>query len=227
MERLALLALLVQETVAMTASGFELNPELGKYVESCERELELIPAERRAILDQLARYVADCHARKETARIVFICTHNSRRSQLAQIWGAAAAARHRIEDVETYSGGTEVTAFNPRSIAALSRAGWKIEGNSTVSNPHYHVKSHSGGETWECFSKVYNQPPNPNSRFCAVMTCSDADEACPSIPGASHRIALPYNDPRMSDDSPEETVRYDAVCRQIAREMLYVFSPNH
>jgi hypothetical protein len=75
-----------------------------------------------------------------------------------------------------------------------------------------------------CFSKSYEDASNPQQGYCAVMTCSHADENCPLIPGAALRISLPFEDPKAFDGTNEETARYDECCRQIAREMLYAFS---
>jgi arsenate reductase len=75
-----------------------------------------------------------------------------------------------------------------------------------------------------CFSKVYNAPPNPQAGFCAVMTCSQADKSCPLVQGSSLRVAIPYEDPKVADDTQKETAEYDKRCQQICREMLFVFS---
>lgn len=153
-------------------------------------------------------------------------THNSRRSHLAQIWAQAAALHYRVPGVEVYSGGTEATAFNPRAVAALRRAGFDIQASAdgNGSNPRYLVRFGGRSEPLECFSKIYSQPPNPQADFCAVMTCSEADRNCPLVAGATVRIALPYDDPKAFDGNPQESAAYDERCRQIAREMLYVFS---
>ena len=73
------------------------------------------------------------------------------------------------------------------------------------------------------FSKVYDAPVNPSEGFVAVMTCTQADEDCPYIPGAALRVALPYDDPKASDGSTAEAATYDERCRQIATEMFYLF----
>jgi len=76
----------------------------------------------------------------------------------------------------------------------------------------------------ECFSKVYAAAPNPQADFLAVMTCSDADAACPQVKGATKRFSLPYDDPKVFDGTAEEVFKYDERCQQIAREMFYLFS---
>jgi len=155
---------------------------------------------------------------------MFICTHNSRRSHLSQIWASTAAAYYGVPGVETYSGGTEATAFNPRAVAALKRAGFEISHSATQDNPHYTVRFHDNAPAMECFSKVYKQPPNPTADFCAIMTCAQADKNCPVVRGATLRIGVPYEDPKAFDGTPEEAAKYDERCQQIAREILYVFA---
>jgi arsenate reductase (thioredoxin) len=204
--------------------AMELHLPLESYVQEREQEFATIPEERRVKLEKLAEFVAECRAKGEPAKLTFICTHNSRRSHFAQVWSGLAAARHGLDHVQTYSGGTETTAMNERSVAALQRAGWLVEGTPVGPNPRYRIRPHEAANGWECYSKVFDQPPNPTRGFCAVMTCSDADESCPSVVGALRRVAIPYEDPRHRDGQSDEADAYDATSRQIAREMLYVFS---
>jgi hypothetical protein len=124
----------------------------------------------------------------------------------------------------TYSGGTEATAFNPRAVAAIRRAGFAVETIAEGDNPVYGVRYMDEMEPMPCFSKVYDRPPNPQQGFAAVMTCSAADEACPIVFGAANRIAIPFDDPKPFDGNEQEAAKYDERCRQIAREMLYVVS---
>jgi arsenate reductase (thioredoxin) len=220
-------------TLAMLAAASPsdpppLHPALAAYVKARIEEFDSIPAERQRQLAELADYVRQCRAAGEPTRLVFICTHNSRRSHFAQLWAQAAAAHYGIAGVETFSGGTQATAFNPRAVAALRRAGFELaepaaNSQAAPQNPRYLVRYQAAAPPLACFSKVYSEDGNPTSDFCAVMTCTDADQACPLVTGAAHRIRLPYDDPKIADDTPQESLTYDARCRQIAREMLFVF----
>jgi len=200
------------------------SPALAAYVADALAELDRIPGQRRDQLEQLAAFVRErAHAGQPVA-LTFICTHNSRRSHMAQLWAQVAAHHFGINGVETYSGGTEATAFNPRAVAALERAGFLIEATTAGANPVCAVRFLADMEPMTCFSKVYDQAPNPTEGFCAVMTCGEADAACPIVFGAAERISIPYDDPKSADGSAEETAVYDERCRQIAREMLFAFS---
>jgi arsenate reductase (thioredoxin) len=183
-----------------------------------------IPAKRRALLDKLTDYIKEKVARKEPLRLTFICTHNSRRSHLGQVWAQVAATHFGVPGVTTFSGGTEATACNPRTIAALKRAGLQVVKTTEGKNPVYELRFDENPPPVIAFSKVYDQSPNPTKNFAAIMTCSHAEENCPFIPGAEKRFAITYTDPKEADDTPAESETYDARCRQIATEMLYVFS---
>lgn len=202
----------------------QLLPEINDYVTARLHELDQIPNARQAKLQELAEFVRGHRAARVPIQLTFICTHNSRRSHLSQVWAAVAAAHYRFPAVESFSGGTEATAFNPSAVDALRRAGFVIEANDAVENPRYLVRFSEDGEPLVCFSKVYSSEPNPQSDFCAVMTCSSADQACPLVLGASQRLAIPYDDPKVADGTDQEAAIYDERCAQIARELLYAFS---
>jgi arsenate reductase len=182
-----------------------------------------VPDARKALLQPLADYIWMQVASGAVARLTFICTHNSRRSHLAQLWAAAAAQYCGVGPVACFSGGTEVTACNPRAIAALSRAGVQAQAITAGENPVYLLLYAHGVNPLVAFSKVYDQAPNPQTKFAAIMTCSDAEENCPFIPGAEQRFSIAYEDPKAFDGTPEEAAGYDARCRQIATEMLWMF----
>lgn len=199
-----------------------LHPDLQRYVnDRVLPAVAAIPAERKESLDLIVAFVKERKAGGATADLTFICTHNSRRSHLSQIWAATAAWSFGQDHVRTFSGGTEATAFNPRAVAAVERAGFRVvkpEGR----NPMYEVSYTSDRNAEHCWSKKYDDPANPQKDFCAVMTCSEADKNCPIVFGALDRISLPYNDPKEADGTPEEAARYDERCLQIAAELWYV-----
>jgi protein-tyrosine-phosphatase len=209
---------------AVPAHPESLNDRLQQYVADRVQEFETIPQQRRDELRKLAAYMHDRRQAHQPARLTFICTHNSRRSQFCQIWATAAAAYYGRSGIEVYSGGTEVTSFNARAVMALRRAGFVIEEAKTTQNPRFRVRFCAAGPDLECFSKFYGDASNPKADFCAVMTCSQADKQCPIVQGAAKRLSLPFDDPKVFDNTPQESQKYDERCAQIARELLFVFS---
>jgi hypothetical protein len=218
-----LFALVALALAARRGDDKALNRPVADYVGDRVAEFDKNPSDRKELLENIADYVRDANRDNNPARLVFICTHNSRRSQMGQVWAQAAAAYYNVR-VETFSGGTEATAFNPRAVAALKRVGFEVSGMEPAGNPRYKVEFGREQKPIECFSKVFDQPPNPKTNFCAVMTCSQADENCPTVAGAALRIPLHYEDPKKSDGTPQEAAAYEERCAQIAREMLFAFS---
>ncbi|MEM7622756.1 MAG: protein-tyrosine-phosphatase [Planctomycetota bacterium] len=211
----------MQEVPAMELDG--LHPRLSAFLQARALEFGEISSERRAALEQISAYVESRIRSDAPVRLLFVCTHNSRRSHMSQLWAAAAGEAYGLT-LATYSGGTEDTAFNPRAVAAVERAGFDIEKTTGGTNPIYHVRMGEAITPMTCFSKAYDGAPNPKHGFGAVMVCTEADEACPFVEGATGRFALPFVDPKISDNTGREAATYDERCAQIAREMLYIMS---
>ena len=201
-----------------------LLPPLGATVAILIKEFNRIPLERKAVVAQLTRFVAEKVEAGQKASLNFICTHNSRRSHLAQLWAQAAAYYYGIPGVECFSGGTEATAFNTRVVEAMRDAGFSILQTKEGTNPIYQVRFSEGGPMVAAFSKRYDDPFNPSKDFAAIMTCSHADENCPLVMGASARIALTYDDPKEFDGTQKEAMMYMERVHQIGREILFAFS---
>lgn len=176
-----------------------------------------ISTERRDILNKMIEIMNN----NSQNNLVFICTHNSRRSQMSQLWARVAADYYSIDGIETFSGGTEATAFNPRAVSTLEKMGISFE-KSGEDNPVYTFESK--GNKYKYFSKKYDDESNPKDNFCAIMTCSDADENCPYIPGANSRVSLKYDDPKEFDGTELEEEKYLERSMQIATELFYVMS---
>ena len=183
-----------------------------------------IPVERKIILRQLTDFIQTKIASGSPVQLNFICTHNSRRSHISQLWAQAAAAYYGIENVFCYSGGTEATAFNPRAVKAMGDVGFQILKKDDSGNPRYEVHFSDSNPPVIAFSKVYHDAFNPQKDFAAVMTCSHADENCPLVLGASARIALTYDDPKEFDGTPLEATKYAERAQEIGREIFFAFS---
>ncbi len=196
------------------------------YCDNLVKQFDEISPSRKQLLEKLSDYIKNKIQNNESVQLVYICTHNSRRSHLGQIWAAVAANYYHIDNVKTFSGGTEATAFNINAINTLKKVGFKITANDVqTSNPIYTVRfGDAENEYTTCFSKVYNDDVNPKSHFAAIMTCSDAEQNCPFIPGVELRIGTTYNDPKEFDKTPLQDAKYEERSRQIAMECLYVFS---
>lgn len=199
-----------------------MNDKLSIYIK--EVLSQNINEDRKIILQPLIDFIQQKVKDQKPIDLNFICTHNSRRSHLAQIWAQTASAYFKISNVNCYSGGTETTALFPKITETLFDSGfniWKLNENE---NPVYVIKYAENAVPIIGFSKKYNDPFNPKNSFAAIMTCSQADGGCPFIAGAEKRIPITFEDPKISDGTSEQTKVYNERSLQIAAEMFYVFS---
>jgi hypothetical protein len=211
-------------TSGKAKSDTHLLPALATYVDGVAHELDAVPAERKVILDEIAATMVGRLEGGHDADLTFICTHNSRRSHMSQIWAQTAARYYGLDKVRAYSGGTQETCCNPRTITAMRRAGFTVEDATTGENPVYLVRYADDRPPVRAYSKRYNSDDNPKEGFIALMTCSAADKSCPVVEGAVARYAIHYVDPKLCDDLPTEATAYNQRCREIAREMFYIMA---
>ena len=187
------------------------------------QQFESISSDRKVLLEKISSYIHQKKDAKSPIQLIYVCTHNSRRSHFGQIWAAVAAEYFGVNEVSTFSGGTEATAFNPNAIQALRGLGFEITQMDTTLNPKYEV-DFGVPKPSVCFSKVYDSASNPLSNFAAIMTCGDAEENCPFIPGVELRIGTTYEDPKAFDGTEVQDEKYIERALQIGIETLYVFS---
>jgi arsenate reductase (thioredoxin) len=185
---------------------------------------ENISSERKASLQPLVEYIQAKASQDKEIRLNFICTHNSRRSHLSQVWAQTAACFYNIKNVFCYSGGTEATALFPVAAQTLSQQGFDIKKLSETENPIYSIKYNNNTHPIIGFSKTFDNSFNPESEFAAIMTCSSADVGCPFITGAEKRIPITFEDPKAFDNTPLQAEKYQERSIQIATELFYVFS---
>ncbi|MBO6532893.1 MAG: protein-tyrosine-phosphatase [Muricauda sp.] len=199
-----------------------LNKALHDFVS--QLETDAIPQERKQLLDLLSGYIQEKVDKKESVRLNFICTHNSRRSHLSQVWAQTLAHHFGVRNLSCYSGGTEATALFPMVATTLANTGFEVQMLSEGKNPVYAIKFAENEHPVICFSKTMDDAFNPTSDFAAIMTCSQADEGCPFVPGAEKRIPITYDDPKAFDNTPQQAEKYSERSKQIATEMCYIFS---
>ncbi|MFD2540986.1 low molecular weight phosphatase family protein [Lacinutrix gracilariae] len=205
--------------ITTTSSTFQ---EIANVIASLN--LQTISKERQAVLQPLADFIQEKVNTKQEIRLHFICTHNSRRSHLSQVWAQTMANYFNIKNVFCYSGGTEATALFPMVANTLEHSGFKIQTISEGNNPVYAIKYAENEHPIIGFSKKLDHDFNPKSAFAAIMTCSQADGGCPFIAGAEKRIPITFEDPKTFDNTPQQAEKYNERSIQIATEMFYIFS---
>lgn len=208
----------------MITSTVKLVEPLADYVQ--QLLMDDAPGERTDQLESAAEFIRQRRAEDRPAPLIFICTHNSRRSHLGHVWADTAARYYNLQHVSCYSGGIETTACNERTVRALRRAGHSVgiatgsAAADSLSNPNYWVQNFEDGPPLLLYSKIYSEGNGHIKDYAAMMCCSDVDARCPTVADAAIRIPLHYDDPKEADDTPLEAQRYDERCWQIGRDMF-------
>ncbi|MDT7828312.1 protein-tyrosine-phosphatase [Pricia sp. S334] len=206
----------------MTTTKPTIFQEIAKQIKNLKPET--IPDDRKGLLRPLTEFIQSKVSNNQEIRINFICTHNSRRSHLSQVWAQTMAYHFNIKNVFCYSGGTESTALFPMAAETLRNSGFEIKSLSEGKNPIYSIKYSDNEHPIIGFSKKLDDAFNPKSQFIAIMTCDSANEACPFVAGAEKRIPITFEDPKAFDNTPQQAEKYNERSLQIATELFYVFS---
>lgn len=199
-----------------------MHPALQQIIK--ELTPQSVSVERQKVLQPLIEYIKSKAIGNQPIRLNFICTHNSRRSHLSQVWAQTMGYHFGIQNLSCYSGGTEATALFPKVAETLLQQGFTIQTISEGTNPVYAIKYSPNEPAIVGFSKCFDDAFNPQSEFAAIMTCSSADEGCPFIAGAEKRLPIRYEDPKAFDATPLMDAKYAERSIEIATEMKYVFS---
>ncbi|TXD47299.1 hypothetical protein [Polaribacter sp. IC073] len=182
-----------------------------------------LPEDRKKILLKISETIAKEYVKSNVVNLNFICTHNSRRSQLGQVW-AFYAAHYFDVNIHAFSGGTEVTAFYRNTVKTLQSVSFDFNVEDfSHQNPKYLISFDGCKKTILGFSKRFDHEMN-KTPFIAITTCNNADKNCPFIPTAIERFHLPFADPKVSDNTPEQTAAYLNTNEQIAAEVFYIFA---
>tara|TARA_B100001079_G_scaffold142196_1_gene121790 strand:+ start:344 stop:916 length:573 start_codon:yes stop_codon:yes gene_type:complete len=144
-----------------------------------------------------------------TNNIVFLCTHNSRRSQLCQVWGSILSKIYNI-DLKFNSAGTEKTEVHKTIFYCFSNVGIEIKDS----------KIFYGDLSLSLHSKVLEEIQS--DKFISIMTCSDAEKSCPSDSRSIRNISMIYQDPKIFDDTEKEREEYSKTSKLIAEELNYI-----
>jgi len=202
------------------------KPTLFSEIEKLIKTLNplTISDDRKAVLQPLTDFIQSKVSNGLEIRINFICTHNSRRSHLSQVWAQTMANYFKINNVFCYSGGTEATALFPMAAETLRNSGFEVKTISEGNNPIYSIKYAQNAHPVIGFSKKLDDDFNPKSEFAAIMTCNSANEACPLVIGAEKRIPITFEDPKAYDNTSQQAEKYMERSLQIATELFYVFS---
>ena len=199
-----------------------MNKVLKDYIKTIIKNIDTdLEKNREEKLIELAQTIKNTYKNENNVQIIFICTHNSRRSQFSHIWAYVSSLYFKLDFIKPFSGGTEIDTVNLNVIKSLINSGLKIE-KTHKEDAMYLLKPFKEYKGINLYSKEYSCKSNPTKHFIAIMTCSDADKMCPVIKGADKKVSLPYPDPRVADNTGLEEEVYNQTCSTIAKEMFYL-----
>lgn len=89
----------------------EFSKKLANYTNDLTASIDQVDEERAESLKEIGDYVLEELKMDQKANLLVICTHNSRRSHIGQLWLQTAAMYYGVEGINAFSGGTEATAF--------------------------------------------------------------------------------------------------------------------
>jgi hypothetical protein len=196
-------------------------PKINQLIVNLLLNFDSIPEDRKLVLNDLASKIRTELKSKELLNLLFVCTHNSRRSHMGQIWGTIAA-RYFDLPLFSFSAGTEITALHPNVIQMLINEGFEVKSLKDEMNPEINI-SYGSEDSIACFSKLIDDAHNPKDNFYALMMCTDAEANCPFVPGAISRVGIPFNDPKAFDGTSQVMKAYSSTMMEIGIQILYLF----
>jgi hypothetical protein len=218
---------------AVPVSRTRLRPKVREHADFLTTSFDMIDEPHRLAGGKLADWIARNYRPGQRLDVVVVCTGNSRRSILGATMGNIAAAYYGMPEIRFHSGGTAPTAFNSRTVHTLQAIGVEVDptgreaarGEPQTANPIYRVRwGTPGGAAFEAmeYSKLYDDPANPQRGFAALMVCGEADAACPVVKGSALRVSMPYLDPKIYDGGTYEGAKYAERRDDMGRLMLAV-----
>ncbi|MCF6279038.1 MAG: hypothetical protein L3J14_01690 [Flavobacteriaceae bacterium] len=201
----------------------ETNPIKTKlFFTDASKKVE-ITEKRKGLLISIAEFIASEIKKSNSVNLNFICTHNSRRSQLAQVWAHYAINCYNLKNIKSFSGGTEATAFHRNTVKTLQEVGFEFKLTKiSHTNPVYEISFENMKQPIIGFSKIYDDI-SIKKPFIAITTCSSANENCPFISDALQRFHLEYEDPKSSDNTGFTSEKYLKTNQIIAAEINFLF----
>ena len=183
-----------------------------KLFKTALHQIDSIKSGRLDVLDKIASKITSRLKLDLKANVVFVCTHNSRRSQIAEVSLRSFLKVLQIPEISVFSCGTEKTGIPDQIVRLLEGLGFEVLKTGEFINV---------GSEITLSSKTFDDPGLPPN-LLAIMVCDHASESCPFVPSFSERISLEFQDPKSADGSPQETVSYENAWKKISREMAYL-----
>lgn len=156
------------------------------------------------IISELKKFLDECNA------VVFLCTHNSRRSQYCEIWAKYFSSVYKNK-IKFLSAGAVKTKVHKQIYKSFERVGVKVDENSSINIETMTISP---------FSKTLTEVKE--KEFMSIMTCAESEKSCPVDARSLINLKLFYDDPKRYDNTPEEAEEYDKTSFMIASQINYI-----
>ncbi|MFD1294284.1 hypothetical protein ACFQ5N_10590 [Lutibacter holmesii] len=181
------------------------------------KELQ-ISENKLVLLESIATAIVQTLKQNKTVNLNYISTNNSQRSQISQVWSTYAAHYFKLSNINSFSGGTNVTSFHRKTVKTLQKVGFTFKIiEFSHQNPTYAIGYHNYIKPILVFSKLYNHDLNP-SPFFAIT-----NNAFEIIPEAIQQFEMPFNNINNFEHSINKAEEYAALNKQIAGEIHFIF----
>jgi hypothetical protein len=212
-KRVIILFSLLSLHCLLKAQENRFNVKLDKFCRSAIQSFKTISPERKRMLDNIARNLAD------KRYVVFVCNTNSRRTQLLQVWAQTAFYYYGLYDKHAFSFGDTIIPVHPRVAWVLEQAGFYVNNLISVDPNGYMISSSTEFPQNVLSSK--NDVGTIDTTIGLVVNICTAVEESESTIGKSG-IHLPYQSPIPAENTILEKDKYRHLNHQIAVEMLYL-----
>jgi arsenate reductase len=193
------------------------------FFENASKRNKISP-KRRELLIQIAQKIAFQYLKNNQLNLIFISTHNSRCSQLGQVWAFFASEYFNLHTIHAFSGGTKATYFHRNTLKTLQTAGFMFHlTDFSHQNPKYLISTKQTNKSILAYSKGVQELTN-KCPFITITTCNNSDKDTPFMSGAVYRFDLPITDPKFSDETQKREAVYLKTNQQIAAELFFLFS---
>lgn len=179
--------------------------------------------ERKEVLLKIAEVIAAGCLKKDTININFIGENNAIISQICQVWAFLASKNFEL-NINSFSGGIEVTSFHRNTIKILQKSGFHFQlDNFSHQNPKYCISYNNEKVTILVFSKHYDNAINKEP-FIPITTCEKSFNEFTTNTSFTNKCHLPYLDLKTIEGSVNKNEKLAAINEQITCEMYFLFS---
>lgn len=209
--------------LAQSTTTKTVNKKLYNYIHELEDQFQAIPNKKKEKLDSISAYILENQRLGKVSKISFVSKNNAQRTQLCQIWLDAAAKYYGLREISSFSAGYTPKTFSPKIVDALKRSYLLVEKMSNTGSVAYQVMASKKSVPLLAYAKSFSDGMNPKKDYMAVFVQEYSEAIINMLAiGSNQTIFLNYLEPIEYSKKKMEIEEYDALCKTIALDMVYV-----